>query len=282
MPTQRHRFSSDHVLALTPRIRRLTAPNAGIMTGPGTNTYLIGSKRVAVIDVGCDTVGHVENVVNAGNGLIEWVLVTHGHSDHSPGAYELGRASGAPVIGYGTCGYAPGQRFTPQLRIRDGFRISADEWTLTAIHTPGHAWDHLCYFLEPDGVLFSGDHIMQGSTVVIAPPDGDMAAYLRSLEKLYEVPLRYIAPGHGELISQPYSEISRIIAHRHAREAQIMNVLREGAGVTIADLVAVIYADTPPALHEWAALSVYAHLRKLRDEKRVSGHARRHRWRALQ
>lgn len=282
MTTRSDFFSPEHIVALSPRIRRMTAPNAGLMTGPGTNTYLVGNEKVAVIDVGCDVSSHVLAVEKVGADRIKWILVTHGHLDHSPGARELGRLTGAPVIGYGTSGHAPGHRFSPQLRVREGFRIEAEDWTLSAIHTPGHARDHLCYFLEPDGVLFSGDHVMQGSTVVIAPPDGDMAAYFASLERLHELPLCHIAPGHGDLISHPHAEITRIIAHRRAREAQIMRLLAESASMTIAELVGAIYAGSPPELHEWAALSVYAHLRKLRDEGRVSGHARRHRWRAVQ
>lgn len=274
-------FVPGKVVALTPRVRRLTAPNPGLMTGPGTNTYLVGRERVVVIDVGCDATDHLRAVESAGAGRIEWIVVTHGHSDHSPGAFELGRLTGAPVIGYGTSGYAPGQRFSPQIRARDGFRISAEEWALIAVHTPGHARDHLCYLLEPEGMLFSGDHIMQGSTVVIAPPDGDMAAYLVSLERLHGMAMRNIAPGHGAVISDPHAEIAKLIRHRSEREKQILGVLAEHGSMSIGGMVARIYAGTPQALHEWAALSVYAHLRKLRQDGRVRGHSRHHLWRTV-
>lgn len=244
-------------------IRRLVAPNPGVMTGPGTNTYLVGTTDLAVIDPGPDIASHVDSIVAAGDGRIRWILVTHTHLDHSPAAAALAAATGAQRIGF-----CARDGFEPDIAIGDGFVLEADGVHLSAVHTPGHASNHLCYLHEEEKVLFSGDHIMDGSTVVIAPPDGDMAAYLASLSMLRDGPfeLRRIAPGHGNLIADPRGKLDEYITHRLARESAIASALRTRGEASVADLVADVYTDVPVALHPIAEYSVWAHLRKLRSE----------------
>lgn len=271
----------DRIARIGDHVVRITAPNPGMMTGAGTNTYLVGSAEIAVIDVGVADSRHLDAIVDTGGGRIRWILVTHSHSDHAPGAFELADRVGASVAGYGSKGVFPGARFTPQRRLRDGEKIEGTDWSVTALHTPGHARDHLCFLLEPEGMLFSGDHIMGGSTVVIAPPDGDMAAYVESLGRLGRSALHSIAPGHGEVIVDPRGEIRRILAHRRVREAEIVRALSEGGSLSIRDIVGQVYSTTPAILHEWAAHTVYAHLLKLRGEGLVSGRDRRGRWRLI-
>src|SRR4051794_32105027 len=179
-------------------VRRIVAPNPGIMTGPGTNTYLVGVDEVAVIDPGPADQSHLEAIVGCGGDRIRWILTTHTHEDHSPGAIGLKERTGAEVLGY-----EARDQFTPDESIGDGYRLEATEFALKAVHTPGHASNHLCYYLAQERLLFSGDHVMQGSTVVIRPPDGDMVAYLESLRRLQGMRLRAIAPGHGHLIEDP-------------------------------------------------------------------------------
>jgi glyoxylase-like metal-dependent hydrolase (beta-lactamase superfamily II) len=261
------------------RVIRVTAPNPGLMTGSGTHTYLVGDDEVAAIDVGVADEGHLSTVLAAAVGRIRWILVTHGHSDHLPGAFELANRTGALVHGYGSSGRFPGERFIPHRRLRHGDKIHGREWSLTAIYTPGHARDHLCFLLKPEGMLFSGDHIMGGSTVVIAPPDGDMTQYMASLEHLETHELHSIAPGHGEVITDPHGEIARVLAHRRARERAIVSALSDCGPMHIKALVQRLYSNTPVSLHEWAAHSVYAHLLKLRREGVVRGRDRRGRWR---
>ncbi len=251
--------------ALSPLVRRILAPNPGIMTGPGTNTYLVGIDEVAVIDPGPDDNGHLDAILGCGGDRIRWVVCTHTHPDHHPLTPRLAQATGAEVLAYESR-----DGLTVDRELRDGDQIEATEFRLTAVHTPGHASNHLCYLLEEERLLFSGDHVMEGSTVVIAPPDGDMRAYLASLERLRTMrpPLRAIAPGHGHLIEDPLGKIDEYIAHRLEREAQVRGALATGP-TTIAAIVAGLY----PGLHEElvprAAQSVWAHLRKLVDE----GHA---------
>ncbi len=199
--------------ALSPMVRRVLAPNPGVMTGPGTNTYLVGIDEVAVIDPGVDDEAHLDAIVGCGGDRIRWILCTHTHPDHSPGAAPLKKRTGAEVLAF-----ASRDGLEVDTQITEGFRIEATEFRLRAVHTPGHASNHLCYLLEGERLLFSGDHIMQGSTVVIAPPDGDMAAYLESLERIRSMRLRFIAPGHGYLIDDPRSTIDEYIEHRLERD----------------------------------------------------------------
>jgi glyoxylase-like metal-dependent hydrolase (beta-lactamase superfamily II) len=257
--------------ALSPMVRRIVADNPGMMTGPGTNTYLVGIDEIAVIDPGPGDDAHLDAIAGCGGDRIRWILLTHTHLDHSPGAVGLKKRTGAEILAFG-----PGEgRGKVRLdgTLADGAVIEATEFHLTAIHTPGHASNHLCYLLNEERMLFTGDHIMQGSTVVIAPPDGDMAAYLASLDRLKRIrpPLRSIAPGHGHVIDDPRAVIDGYIAHRLEREAQVIDLLRARGQSAITDLVEDIYSDVPAELHSWARLSVWAHLRKLADDGLAQG-----------
>jgi glyoxylase-like metal-dependent hydrolase (beta-lactamase superfamily II) len=257
--------------ALSPMVRRIVADNPGMMTGPGTNTYLVGIDEIAVIDPGPGDDAHLDAIAGCGGDRIRWILLTHTHEDHSPGAVGLKKRTGAEVLAFG-----PGEgRGKVRLdgTLADKSIIEATEFHLTALHTPGHASNHLCYLLNEERTLFTGDHIMQGSTVVISPPDGDMATYLASLERLKTIRprLKAIAPGHGHVIDDPLVTIDATIEHRLAREAQVLDVLRARGTATIGELVEQIYADVAPQLHPVAGKTVWAHLRKLADEGTVKG-----------
>jgi glyoxylase-like metal-dependent hydrolase (beta-lactamase superfamily II)/8-oxo-dGTP pyrophosphatase MutT (NUDIX family) len=255
---------------LDPQVTRIVAPNPGMMTGPGTNTYLVGREKLAVIDPGPDDASHVEAILAAAAGRIAWILCTHTHRDHSPAAAALQRATGATVIGRPA---PPGGRqdetFAPGHVPRHGERLMLGDLVLDALHTPGHASNHLCYRLASTGMLFTGDHVMQGSTVVINPPDGDMQAYLRSLEALLDVDIAIIAPGHGYLIGAAHQEIRRLIAHRLAREAKVISVLTRVGMATAEALLPAVYDDVDARRHAVAARSLAAHLRKLVADGRV-------------
>ena len=241
------------------RVTRLTAPNPGMMTGPGTNTYLVGEGDLAVIDPGPDLASHIEALSKY---KIKWILCTHTHMDHSPAAAALKAASGAKIFGRPA---PPGQdaTFQPDVVPEDGERLALAGVTLRAIHTPGHASNHLCYFLEETRMLFTGDHVMQGSTVVINPPDGDMRAYLRSLERLLGEDIGIIAPGHGYLIGAPHKEVRRLIAHRLGRERKVVSSLERLQEASLEQLLPHVYDDVSPRLHAVAARSLTAHLDKL-------------------
>jgi glyoxylase-like metal-dependent hydrolase (beta-lactamase superfamily II) len=256
--------------ALSPLVRRIVAPNPSLMTGPGTNTYLVGIDEVAVIDPGPDDPGHIEAIIGASmRERVRWVMVTHHHADHSAGVARLVRETGAQVVAHG-----PPKRvevdWAPDRRPSDGEVIEGTEWGLEVLHTPGHASDHLCFYLEEERVLFTGDTVLSGTTSVIAPPDGDMTAYLASLERIRKRRLARICPGHGDVIEDPKAVLTDYVEHRLMREAQILDALREGPA-KIEDLVARIYTEVPEALHPVAARSVYAHLVKLKGEGKVSG-----------
>jgi glyoxylase-like metal-dependent hydrolase (beta-lactamase superfamily II) len=256
--------------ALSPLVRRIVAPNPGLMTGPGTNTYLVGIDEVAVIDPGPDDAGHIEAIIGASmRERVRWVLVTHHHLDHAAGVARLAKATGAEIVAFGPPKSANAD-WAPDRRARDGEVIEGTEWGLEVLHTPGHASDHLCFFLEEERVLFTGDTVLSGTTSVINPPDGDMAAYLVSLERMRKRRISRLCPGHGDVIDDPKAVLNEYIEHRLEREAQILEALREGPA-KIPDLVARIYAEVPEALHEWAGRSVHAHLMKLKAEGRVSG-----------
>ena len=257
--------------ALSPMVRRIVAENPGMMTGPGTNTYLVGIDEIAVIDPGPGEASHLDAIAGCGGDRIRWILLTHTHEDHSPGAVGLKKLTGAEILAFG-----PGDgkgKVRLDGTLGDGAVIEATEFHLTALHTPGHASNHLCYLLNEERTLFTGDHIMQGSTVVIGPPDGDMAAYFASLEKLKTIRprLRAIAPGHGHLIEDPMATIDEYIEHRRAREKQVLDALRSRGTATIAEIVEEIYTDVAPELHPVARRTVWAHLRKLADDGEAKG-----------
>ena len=259
---------------LSPRIVRVTAPNAGVMTGPGTNTYLVGSEggEWAAIDPGPLNAAHVDALILAAPGPITRIFVTHTHRDHSPNAAALKARTGAIVLG--RVADHPDRQdagFMPDQPLAGGERIAlAPGTTLRVIHTPGHASNHLCYLLEEEKTLFTGDHVMQGSTVVINPPDGDMAAYLQSLRGLADLAdcsIEWLAPGHGFLIEEPRRAFEAIVRHRLKREAKVVAALQALAPATAEQLLARVYDDVQPGLHAVAMRSLLAHLFKLRDEQ---------------
>lgn len=251
-------------------VTRITAPNPGVMTGPGTNTYLVGGAELAVIDPGPALDSHIAKILETGAGRIRWILATHTHMDHSPAAAALKAATGAQLLGRpAPQGGSQDQGFAPDRVLQHGERVAIGELNLRAIHTPGHASNHLCYLLEETRMLFTGDHVMQGSTVVINPPDGDMRAYLASLEELLSVDAAIFAPGHGYLIGAPHREVRRLIAHRLAREAKVVAALQRRGPAALEELVTDAYDDVPAGLHPVAMRSLHAHLDKLLIEGRA-------------
>ena len=268
---------------LSPHTVRITAPNPGPMTGPGTNTYLVGAGKCwTAIDPGPLNEPHLQAILGAlatlsGSpvGTLSQVLVTHTHNDHSPGAAALSAATGAPVYGR-TAAHPQWQdtSFAPQRELQHGERLPlADGVTLRVIHTPGHASNHLCYLLEEERTLFTGDHVMQGSTVVINPPDGDMVAYLNSLTMLLDVELDWLAPGHGFLVAEPHAVLRALLAHRLKREAKVVAALQALGSAPIDALLERVYDDVPAALHPMAQRSLLAHLRKLEADGAATNEA---------
>jgi glyoxylase-like metal-dependent hydrolase (beta-lactamase superfamily II) len=268
-------FEPGKLVNLSRQVHRVVAPNAGMMTGPGTNTYLIGNRELAVIDPGPDDERHISAIMAAASDLqaqIRWIICTHTHADHSPGAKTLQALTQATLYGQPAppVGMSQDQTFQPDVIWGDTKTLTSNEFTLQAIHTPGHASNHWCYLLEEEGMLFTGDHIMDGATVVIAPPDGNMSDYLTSLESIKQLPLRHIAPGHGDLIGQPLEVIEGTIQHRLMRENKTLEKLARVQPADMDTLVAEVYDEVPVFLHALAKYSLQAHLDKLHQEGRVS------------
>lgn len=258
---------------LDPVVRRLVAPNGGFMTGPGTNTYLLGHDEIAVIDPGPDDGAHLEAIIDAVGGRLRWILCTHTHPDHSPGAVGLRERTGAEVLAHSSR-----DGLTVDRVVGDGTIIESDEFRLEVVHTPGHAANHLCFMLEEQRLLLTGDHIVNGSTSVVLPPDGDMADYMGSLERVRGVAPATIAPGHGALIDDPDEVVEGYISHRLERERQILDVVASTGGTGIGEIVTLLYSDVPEFLHVMAAQSVYAHLLKLVADGIVEGGGFDGRW----
>jgi len=239
------------------------------MTGAGTNTYIVGGDAVAVVDPGPMETAHIDAILEAVGDRIQWVLVTHTHPDHSPAAAPLLEATGAQAIGMlAEDRLFQDQTFSPDWAIQNGDQLATEEFSLRAIHTPGHVSNHLCFLLEEEGVLLAGDHIMQGSTVVIVPPGGDMKDYIESLQHLTDYPLKSIAPAHGELMDHPLETIEWLIAHRLMREDKLLSKLT-ATPKTLDELLPRVYDDVDVSLHDMAKLSLHAHLLKLQKEQRV-------------
>ncbi len=264
---------------LTDRIRRIVAPNPGVMTGPGTNTYLLGNEAVAVLDPGPAEPSHIDAILGAVGERIRWIVCTHTHPDHSPAWQAIHEATGAEVLGA-----APpddmfqDETFKPSTELCHDDVLTSGEFTLRAVHTPGHVGNHFCFFLEEEGVMFAGDHIMNGSTVVIIPPSGDMKAYIESLQLLLRYPLQNIAPGHGELMDNPREVVEWLVNHRLQRESKVIAGLQQLGRSSVEELVKVVYDDVDTSLHKMAMLSLSAHLIKLRQETRAVLHADDNAW----
>jgi glyoxylase-like metal-dependent hydrolase (beta-lactamase superfamily II) len=257
---------------VAPGLVRLTAPNPGLMTGPGTNSYLIGTSDLVLVDPGPDDEVHraaLEAAV-AARGSLRFILVTHTHRDHSPGAAALARATGAQVVGFGSA-----EDFAPDLNVGEGWTLTIasaqGDMTIEAIHTPGHASNHLCWLLRESRTLLTGDHVMHGSTVVINPPDGDLGAYLASLAKVrdFDPPIGVLAPGHGRLMGNVTAVIDALIAHRLARHALVVDSLRAAGQATVEELLPQVYADVTEAQLPVARFSLWAHLRYLGTEEKA-------------
>ena len=258
---------------LNDRVRRIVAPNPGAMTGAGTNTYLLGDEQVAVLDPGPAIDEHIDAIVKAGEGRIRWIVCTHTHPDHSPAWKGVAEATGAEVIGASPADdMFQDETFKPLVDVQHDDVLHAPEFTLRAVHTPGHVSNHFCFFLEEEQMLFAGDHIMNGSTVVIVPPSGDMKAYIESLQLLLKYPLKFIAPGHGELMEDSKAVVEWLVNHRLKREGKVIDRLT-GIGRSNRDvLVKSVYDDVDESLHEMAKLSLLAHLIKLQQENRAVHH----------
>jgi glyoxylase-like metal-dependent hydrolase (beta-lactamase superfamily II) len=255
---------------VAPGIRRIIARNPGPFTFRGTGTYVVGEGQVAVIDPGPDLPEHVEALLmDLAGEEVTHILVTHTHRDHSPAAAAVKEATGAPTYGFGP--HAGGRRgeagveeggdwdFTPDIVVKDGDEIVGHGWRFEAVHTPGHTSNHLCFALPDQGILFSGDHVMGWSTSVIAPPDGDMASYMASLDKLLGRRDAVYWPTHGPAITEPKEHVRAFIAHRREREAGIVECLRAGVGQVDA-MVERLYLGLDPSLRRAAGRSVLAHL----------------------
>jgi glyoxylase-like metal-dependent hydrolase (beta-lactamase superfamily II) len=265
---------------LAPGVRRLLAPNPSMMTGPGTNTYFFGSDEVAVLDPGPVIESHLNKILEVADAPIRWVIVTHTHPDHSPAARELARATGAELLGrLPPEGHHQDMTFAPDRVLADGNRISIDGVEVEAVHTPGHASNHVCYLHTQLNWVFTGDHVIDGSTVVIDPPDGNMKHYLESLAKVKGLRPAALAPGHGEIITDPDRAIDWIVDHRLQREAKVAAALRDEPGLTSMELVQHVYQDVDKKLYGWAERSLLAHLLKLEADGVAARKSKR--WKSL-
>lgn len=273
-------FEYGQAQIMSPLITRVTANNPGPFTFTGTGVFIIGTDKVAVIDPGPLTPDHVKalNVALQGK-TVTHVLVTHHHVDHSPLAKPLAAKHGCKVYGYGQQPKAPdgGEvrmeagddlSFKPDVEIRDGYMFEGPDWTLEAIHTPGHTSNHMCFDLRQENTLFSGDHIMGWSTSIVSPPDGNMGDYLRGLERIKQREFDIIRPTHGPEITKVTPFIQAYIDHRYAREDQISAALTKGIG-NIKDMVVEIYVGLDTRLYPAAALSVLSHLIHMHETGRI-------------
>lgn len=261
-------------MEIFPHVHRIPVPSLTVPPAQHTNSYIVGKKDPVIIDVGSDTaealdmiITYLRSAYGGGHIRLSGILLTHTHSDHAVGAERLSAMTGAEILvhteEYENLVDAPARR-----ALTDGEIVRAGDFSLRAIHTPGHSSGHICWYLESEKLLFAGDHIAGEGTVVIAPPEGDMAAYLASLDRLLRLDLTALCPGHGPVIAAPYEKIKEYIDHRLMRERQVLEGLSQGITL-IEDLVEAIYTDVPVALHGFAAMSVKAHLIKLEREKKV-------------
>jgi len=261
---------------LLKNVQRLTAPNPGVMTGPGTNSYLVGDPATGyiAIDPGPADTEHLDKLWRAAGGDIRMIVCTHSHPDHSPGAAPLqamcvraGRAA-PPILGLPSAPTArAASQFTPDRSLQDNELLTLAgqgpdgeiTHTLQVIHTPGHAADHVCFLLEDERLLLAGDQVLEGATAVIAPPHGHMGQYLAALPRLQALHLAAIAPAHGRVLCEPGRLLAAIVTHRRQREAKVLAALQRAGQGTPETLVAEVYADTPAFLQLAARLSLQAH-----------------------
>lgn len=280
-------FRYEVMLRVAPGVRRIVANNPTPFTFKGTNTYVVGEGELAVIDPGPEDEAHIDALLKAVAGeRITHILVTHTHRDHTGAVNELKARTGAPVLGFGQTGSERGarttspsgksfvdQEFLPDRKLRDGDQVEGKGWKLDAIHTPGHAPDHLCFALAGQRTLFSGDHVMGWNTTVVAPPEGHMGDYMASLERLLERRDLVFFPGHGGRIETPRRVVKAYLMHRKMRESAIYACLEEGARF-IPQIVEKIYPRLESSYHPAAALSVLAHLELLLERGLVQAEGR--------
>ena len=275
-----HNFEYAKLEKLTPLIRRVTARNPSGFTFHGTGTYIIGRKDVAVIDPGPLLEEHIQALKRLLSGEnITHILITHTHMDHSPAAAPLKDFWGVKTFGFGPHGGGIGNSqnteaggdkdFAPDVVCKDGSIISADDWTIECVHTPGHTSNHLCFALLEENSMFTGDHVMGWSTSVIGPPDGNMTDYIKSLEKLLGRKESTYWPTHGSSIDNVREFVKAFIDHRLEREEQILSCLRQGVNV-ISKMIPIMYSETDPSLHPAAARSAFAAIIRLVETGRVS------------
>lgn len=268
-------------------VRRILADNPSAFTGPGTNSYLIGHGEVALIDPGPADPAHLKALLDAlaPGERITHIIVTHPHRDHSALAPALSNATKAPVLAFGTCedglnpayatfgdlggGEGTDHDFIPDIRCRDGEEISGPGWSLQVIHTPGHLGSHIA--LKFGSILFSGDHVMGWSSSIVSPPEGDMGAYMRALERLLSLDVGLLLPGHGAEVPDGPARIRELQAHRRLRESQILSALTRESG-SAEELARRIYQDLAPGLLPAATRNVLAHLLDLQERKEISAH----------
>ena len=243
------------------------------MTGPGTNTYLVGIDEVAVVDPGPDVAEHIEAILGASMAdRVRWVVLTHTHPDHWPAAAAIVARTGARLAAYPKPPRADAFDLTVDVRLHDGHVVEGTEWGLQVLHTPGHAPNHVCLYLEEERSLFTGDHVLEGATPVVSPKrGGDMAEYLSSTERLRSVRrLTRLLPAHGDVIDEPYAKLDEYLEHRRMREQQILDTMGSEPA-RIRAIVAAVYPELHEGLVEVARRQVHAHLVKLEREGRVEG-----------
>jgi len=273
-------FDYGSVSQIAPGIRRVIANNPGPFTFHGTGTYILGTGNVAVIDPGPDDEEHIGAILAALDGeTISHILVTHTHMDHSPGCRPLQALTGAPTYAYGPHGAGKLEQgvqveeggdmdFAPDHLVKHGDIIQGGDWTVECVYTPGHTSNHMCFALQEQKALFTGDHVMGWSTSIVSPPDGDMAAYMQSLELLLERDDAVYWPTHGPSIIDPKTHVRAYIAHRIEREEQILKCIDEGTH-GIRDMVPLMYRDTPEFMYPAAARSVLAAMENLLRKNQV-------------
>lgn len=271
-------MEAEKVVQISPLIKRITAANGSVFTGPGTNTYLVGNEDVTVIDPGPAMEEHID-VILAASENIKQILVTHTHPDHSPGTRLLQQKLDVPAFGMLTeSSKNQDMTFNPERILKDGEILEKEEYSLEVVHTPGHASNHLCFILREEKFIFTGDHVMSGSTVVIGPPDGSMKQYIDSLNKLKNYDMEKMAPGHGDILESPYQVADWIINHRLKREEKVFSALKDATRGTPESLVEKVYADVDSSLFPIAKASLLAHLIKLEEDQVISKEGEEYIW----